>query len=415
MTNRLRHPSAFRYFSLSLTVWIVAFVLLATMTSPVGADNVEGDLGVEGAGQEPFRCPKAGNISVVNKPGKTQNRKLKPFTKATTPAPDVDGSKRPFPGYSGFVGFLGRKVKVVNPIIGAPKEAPKGISPLTGTKSRRAEKPAVVVKVANTSQARPQSGLERADIVVEEQVETGITRFLAIYQTQATVVGPVRSVRSTDIAIVNSLRRPAFLYSGGNRVFVDLIRDQRLVDVSEGTCARSFDRISSKRAPHNLYSRTGPIQNALKSSPPKTQFRFRDKGDKVGGEKAKRARISYKANLVDWQWHPRKKVWQRWQGGQPHYVASGEQIAAENVIIAEVERVDSGLRDVGRSVVTEDVFIGEGRALIFTKGRVIRATWNRSRLSDVVTYTHRRTDKPIFITPGKTWVQLAARGEFNWE
>src|SRR5258707_6884131 len=80
---------------------------------------------------------------------------------------------------------------------------PPPIAPLTGLVVARGSpllmRPALAVKIENTPDARPQSGLEKADIVVEEQVEGGITRFIAIFQSQdARVIGPVRSARPED-------------------------------------------------------------------------------------------------------------------------------------------------------------------------------------------------------------------------
>lgn len=363
---------------------------------------------------EPFVCPTSGPISISTKPA-AKTKTLKRFTSSASPAPAVNGNNRPFPGYSGVVGLLDPGTQVVTPQAAPPPRVADGFSPLTGKKSKRAKAPAVVVKVSNSVRARPQTGLHKADIVIEEQVEGGITRFLGIFQSQTAVAGPVRSVRSTDVAVVTTLRTPAFLYSGGNRTFVDLIRNTDIDEVSESTCPRTLRRVNTRKAPHNLYARTGLVSKASNSLPPKTQFRFRSKGEKVGGVKVKRAQISYRANLVDWQWHPKKKTWQRWQNSRPHTVTSGAQLSAKNVIIVELDRVDSGIRDAGRAVVTEDVYVGKGRAVILTKGRAILARWNRPSLDSVTTFVDRKTGKPIKITPGNTWIQFAETGEYDFD
>ncbi len=361
----------------------------------------------------PFDCPSSGPISISTKPAKAAGT-LKTFASTARPAPAVSGRNRPHPGYSGVVGLLDPTVRVVQPQAAPPPRVAEGLSPLTGKKSKRANAPAVVVKISNSVRARPQTGLHKADIVIEEQVEGGITRFLGIYQSQTAVAGPVRSVRSTDVAVVTTLRTPAFLYSGGNRTFVDLIRNTDIDEVSESTCPRTLRRVNTRTAPHNLYARTGLVSKASNSLAPKTQFRFRSKGEKVGGEKASRAQITYNANLVDWQWHPRKKTWQRWQNGRPHTVTSGAQVSAKNVIIVELDRVDSGVRDAAGAVVTEDVYVGKGRAVILTKGRAILARWNRPSLDAVTTFVDRKTRKPINITPGNTWIQFAETGEYDF-
>ena len=361
----------------------------------------------------PYECPAASAISISTSPA-ASTRTLKSFDSDASPHAVVNGNNRPHPGYTGFVGNLDPEAQVVLPQAAQPPRVEEGRSPLTGLKTKRADDPAVVVKVSNSVRARPQTGLHKADIVIEEQVEGGITRFLGIFQSQTSVAGPVRSVRSTDVAVVTTLRTPAFLYSGGNSTFVDLIRQTDIDEVSEATCPQTLRRVNTRSAPHNLYARTGLVAKASNSLAPKTQFRFRENGEKVGGTKVSRAQIAYSANLVDWQWHPRKKVWQRWQGGRPHTVTSGAQISAENVIIVELDRIDSGVRDGRGAVVTEDVYVGKGRAVILTQGRAILARWNRPSLDSVTTFVDRKTKKSISITPGNTWIQLAETGEYDF-
>jgi len=71
------------------------------------------------------------------------------------------------------------------------------------------QRPALAVKVDNYAQARPQSGLDMADIVFEEPVEGGITRYVAVFQCQgAPEVGPIRSARNIDIGILGQFGRP---------------------------------------------------------------------------------------------------------------------------------------------------------------------------------------------------------------
>src|SRR5690625_2391460 len=84
-----------------------------------------------------------------------------------------------------------------------PEPTPEPTWPLTGMPADdEAEHPAVAVKVENTVMARPQTGLEYADIVWEEMVEGGITRFNAVYHSQQPeVVGPIRSLRPMDVGI----------------------------------------------------------------------------------------------------------------------------------------------------------------------------------------------------------------------
>src|SRR3954447_24430975 len=99
--------------------------------------------------------------------------------------------------------------------------------PLTGLPRDPAApvRAALIVKIDNAPKARPQAGVNDADIVVEEGVEGGVTRFATLFHSKdAASVGPVRSARSTDLLFAQQLGRPLFSYSGANAVFADLVR-----------------------------------------------------------------------------------------------------------------------------------------------------------------------------------------------
>src|SRR4029078_2856885 len=100
-------------------------------------------------------------------------------------------------------------------------------APLTGLPRDPAApvRAALIVKIDNAPKARPQAGINDADIVVEEGVEGGVTRFATLFHSKdAASVGPVRSARSTDLLFAQQLGRPLFSYSGANAVFAELVR-----------------------------------------------------------------------------------------------------------------------------------------------------------------------------------------------
>ena len=67
---------------------------------------------------------------------------------------------------------------------------------------------------AATRAPRPASS--DADVVFEEPVEGGLTRFIALYQCRdATRLGPVRSARLTDPDVLAPFGRPLFGFAGG--------------------------------------------------------------------------------------------------------------------------------------------------------------------------------------------------------
>ncbi|HEX3948198.1 MAG TPA: DUF3048 domain-containing protein, partial [Acidimicrobiales bacterium] len=96
-------------------------------------------------------------------------------------------------------------------------------------------RPALAVKITNYVAGRPQTGLDKADIVFEEPVEGGITRYAAVFQCQdAPLVGPVRSARNIDIGILGELGTPLLVHVGGIDPVLANIAASPLVNVDLG-------------------------------------------------------------------------------------------------------------------------------------------------------------------------------------
>ena len=124
------------------------------------------------------------------------------------------------------------------------------VAPLTGlpdVSAAIAQRPALIVKIDNDAAAPPQSGLDQADVVYEEVVEGGITRYMAIFQSQdASPVGPVRSVRGTDSDIVRPIGG-LFAYSGGTPQYVNLIDASGVKDVGANDDGSAYYRSSLRK------------------------------------------------------------------------------------------------------------------------------------------------------------------------
>lgn len=110
----------------------------------------------------------------------------------------------------------------------SPSDRPAGpaVSPFTGLPGRSG--PVLAVKIDNVRAARPHTGLGAADIVYVEQVEAGLTRFLAVYSSrQPPRVGPVRSARESDVELLRQFGRPALAYSGVRSALEGFLRTRR--------------------------------------------------------------------------------------------------------------------------------------------------------------------------------------------
>ncbi len=308
--------------------------------------------------------------------------------------------------YRGVLGGLTLDHEVTAPVVDPPQAEP-GTYPLTGLSGDSPGRPAAVVKIDNSSRARPQAGLNAADIVVEEEVEGGVTRLVAVFHSNSSVVGPVRSGRTTDIGIMNAFGDPLFLYSGANVVTDALIRAQPTVQNRNAGTSSGYWREASRSAPSNLYTDTAPHWASATGGPPPAQFAYRSDGDPVGGTTDEEVTINYRASKASWTWDG--SVWLRSQGTQAHLTDNGEQVSAANVVVLEVEQVATGMVDSSGASVPEFVWVGSGEATVFTDGRRIEGQWTRPTLGSVATLTT-ADGEVIELTPGRTWVQLIGAG-----
>jgi len=298
----------------------------------------------------------------------------------------------------------------------APAEPAAGGGPLTGLpiEAARAARPALIVKIDNAPKGRPQAGINEADVVVEELVEGGITRFAAIFHSQEPEsVGPVRSARTTDILIANSLNRPLFAYSGANATFQTAVNSAPLVDVGQNAFPGDFRREKGRPATYDLFTSAPKLFAHVPegAGPPPALFRYRADGAPATGaglEPSNGVNIEYKANVttaVEWRWDAGSKTWKRAQNGTPHVDAAGAQVAPRNVVVQFVAYRDTGQKDRSGASVPEAELIGEGDVWVFSDGQLVRGRWKKATPEAVTEYLD-SAGAPIPLAPGQTWIEL---------
>ncbi len=333
-----------------------------------------------------------------------------PTSGARGPATTVPAAPSPIDPdavYQGLVGRLALDDPVATPVAATPTAGP-GVQPLTGLPGPVPERPAAVVKIDNSPKARPQVGLEQADIVVEEEVEGGVTRLAAVFHSQGAVVGPVRSGRTTDIPVLDGLGSPLFVYSGANQVIETLLLRQKGVQNRSAERTSGYWRERGRKVPSNLFTDLGAQWASATGGPPPAQFAYRGPGEAlVGGQPATSLAVTYRANRVSWAWNG--ELWARSQGGAPHVVAAGGQLAVANVVVVETAKIDTGMVDTSGARVPEFAFVGAGPATVFTGGQRIAATWTRPTLRSAVTLTA-ADGSVVGLTPGRTWVEVVEAG-----
>jgi hypothetical protein len=301
--------------------------------------------------------------------------------------------------------------------------------PLSGDKPENKDlidRPAVAVKVENAQIAYPLSGLQEAEIVYEEVVEGGVTRFMAIYHcTDSTKVGPVRSARVVDPGIMVPLTR-ILAYSGQNAPVLKALEDADIVRIDEGSAKGAMERVPREglTSEHTLYADTKKLRGVgddkFEDPPPEEVFTF---GDIEGSTKSgKRIDISFSTDT---------KVHYVFSGGnynrfqppeQPFEMEKGGQIEVDNVLIEEHEVNNSKtIVDVVGNPSTEIADeTGKGRAVLFRDGKAIEGSWVRKSKEDVVQFVTKSGDAMVF-TPGSVWIHLVpsdegeVKGSFTYE
>lgn len=293
--------------------------------------------------------------------------------------------------------------------IGDPSSPP--MCPLTGRPAPHGaipDRPVLGIKVENLPEARPQAGLQNADIVYEEPVEGGITRFIVLYQCHdAARVGPVRSGRITDAGVLVQFGKPLIGYAGGANKVVKAIDRAGLVDVNYIDAARAYSRDPNRPAPHNLYTTTKRLYTAGKSTagPPAPVFTYSrelpDRSRRVGS-----LHLDFsQSSDVYWNWNKPKGRWYRFHGDVPHKLEGGVQVSAANVVVQVVKVQTGSIIDTAGNPSPEVTLTGGGKAYVLRDGRMIVGRWERGSL-DAVTKFYDKAGNQIALAPGTTWVEL---------
>ena len=272
-------------------------------------------------------------------------------------------------------------------------------------------RPAFLVKIDNHQLARPQWGINQADVVFEELVEGNITRFAAIFHSRnVTDIGPVRSARTGDFELLSNLNTPLFGNSGGNPTVMRLLNEVDMVLVGDSNVGRAaYRRNNDRKAPHNLLTGTGDIYAAAdgRGGTPPQMFSYRDATEDlpVSAQPLDAVEIDYGGYQITYRWDEVFQGWARRQQDTDHVDYDGVQVAPENVIIQFVKYGQS----VAYAGSPEVKVLGRGEAWVLTDGHIIEATWNRPTSADVTEF--RDADgATIKLTPGRTWIALPRSG-----
>lgn len=258
-----------------------------------------------------------------------------------------------------------------------------------------------VVKVDNTSSAAPQLGLDDADMIVEELVEGGLTRLAAFYySTIPDRVGPVRSMRASDIGITEPAN--AFIVASGAAGKTMMLLNQAGINrVTEG--AVGFYRSDTRPAPYNLMMKLTALATHVSRAwnPPRTTYLpFGPAGRFHGPITVHTLRATFSGAHTD-DWRLAGRTWVRTNS----YAEVGHDFRATNVLILRVQIGNAGYLDPAGNPVPETFFYGHGAAILVHGDEAVRGTWYKHGTHGAVRLRD-GAGRPLTVPAGHTFVEL---------
>lgn len=346
-------------------------------------------------------------------------------------------------------------------IVIEPNTPKTEVCPLNGQLYTQAEREAwtkrrpLVIMVENSPDARPHSGINRADVVYEAVAEGGVTRFMPIYycdaQRSAVTVAPVRSVRTYFIDWASEYgETPLFGHVGGANCSADKLPNGNFGPCKTDSRAQAIEQLGKigwrystgndldqfsvgAKAYIRNESRLGravATEHSVEATTEKLWKVGQDRGwtnlDPEGNDwtdtfkpwkfkeeasDANRGTITtishdfwqgYKQFDVRWDYDRATNRYLRSTGGEAHKdLETGEQLSAKNVVVAFAK--ETGPVDDLKHILYTTA--GEGDALIFQDGQVIKGYWKKAnRLGRTVFYTQK--GKEVEFNPGRIWVSI---------
>jgi len=307
-----------------------------------------------------------------------------------------------------------KKAAIVDcPLTGGP--APGDVVP---------QRAPIAMKVDNYSlgpapaEARPQSGLDYADIIFEEQVEGAITRYAAVFQCHNApgLVGPIRSARWTDIQMLTQLGHPILVHVGGILPVLSLINNSALVNLDLGMNGSLETNPPGRYAPFDTYTSTHAVWALEKklTTPPAPIFTYSSKVP--SGPAVSQVHLDWSGTSdIYWRWNEATKTWLRFYNVgsasapmvKPDVLSDGVQNQAQNVIVQDVNiTYGPWVENSGGGLEAESHILGSsGKAYVFRNGVMVTGSWVASSTGSPTKFID-SAGHAIALEPGRTWVEI---------
>ncbi|GIG25512.1 DUF3048 domain-containing protein [Cellulomonas denverensis] len=284
--------------------------------------------------------------------------------------------------------------------------------PLTGEQGEIVNRPALAVKIENTAAARPQSGLNQADVVWETIVEFEVSRLVAVFHSQVPEeIGPIRSVRPMDTAITAPMNG-LLAFSGGQAGILQMVADSPVQALSHDAGVDGMYRLRGRSAPHNVYATPETLwsqADGTHQDSPEQQFAVARSADTASavqhGAPATRLDFSLSGQSSPaWVWNG--EVWQRWEGSKEAMDAADDtQVHADNVISIVAEHPNTQFAAQGGAPVPTYTLVGSGTGTLASGGKTVDVTWQKdSESAPMRLFLADGTEATL--VPGNTWVEL---------
>jgi len=290
----------------------------------------------------------------------------------------------------------------------------KYYSPLTGSlvDNEEATKQAVTaIMIENSPDARPQSGIKNSGVVFEAIAEGGITRFLALYQSEKPqLIGPVRSVRMYYVHWLAAFNA-SVAHIGGSAAALTEVRSGDYRDIDQFFNSQAYWRASDRYAPHNVYTSFEKLDalNAEKGFTSST-FNGFSRVDGVTAETITAANINVEISSYlfnsSYVYDATTNTYNRYQAGEPHNDRESGQISPSVVIamyVDETRILEDGYRE-------EITTMGTGRVIIFQNGTATEGTWTKNSKTEQIKFTD-IAGAEIPLVRGQTWITAVPNGQ----
>lgn len=296
------------------------------------------------------------------------------------------------------------------------------------------------VMIENSPDARPQSGMSRADVVFETVAEGGVTRFGAVFycdaQRKDVVIAPVRSARTYFVDWASGFNFPMYVHVGGANLSGptdalgqirqygwSLKNDIDQFSVSYPTFVRNNNRIPGKKVAteHTVETSTERLWNVAEDrnwtntdpqgnewSDEYTPWTFEDAPEEKGNVTSISYSFwsGYNQYAVEWKYDAQENRYLRTMGGEEHVDhENGERVAAGTVIV--LKTTEKGPLNELKHMMYDT--IGTGKALIFKHGDVVEANWSKPTRTSQIAFTDSRGN-PLPLSRGMVWISVLGLG-----